>query len=102
MIIVFQILNQVFMINVGIQEASAAVIGNLIGAQDISQAKKYAHVIFWESLALGGLVSLMLYLSRHKVTALFTSDPKLTEIALSMYPFLCLCANIVDSMLMPF
>lgn len=41
-------------------------------------------------------------MSRETVTALFTSDPRLTEITLSMYPFLCLYANLVDSMQMPF
>ncbi len=82
MIIVNLILTQYFMVNVGLSEAATALIGNQIGRLNIDQAKRYAVIIFCESSAFGILVSVLLYLSRKQVTALFTDDDELAEISL--------------------
>jgi Na+-driven multidrug efflux pump len=90
------------MINVGLSEASTALIGNQIGALNVPGAKKYAKVIFCLSSAFGYFISVILYLSRKQITALFTKDENLVKIILSLYLFICFGANIVGSLKVPF
>lgn len=102
MIIIFQVLTQTYMINLGMQESSTALIGNQIGAMNIPLAKRYAKIIFCETVAIGILVSILLFTLRERIVGIFTSDPALTSLCLSVFPFYCIYGNNIDSMLMPF
>jgi len=69
---------------------------------DIPLAKRYAQIIFFETLAIGILVSILLYVLRDTIVGLFTADPDLAELVLSVFPFFCIWGNNIDSMVMPF
>ena len=44
---------------------------------DIPLAKRYAQIIFFETLAIGILVSILLYVLRDTIVGLFTADTDL-------------------------
>ena len=99
MVIVFQICMVTFMISVGIQEATAALIGNQVGALNIPLAQRYGKIIMGWALAIGIFVSTILYIFRESIAGLFTDDPALIPLVLSTVTILVV-ANVLDSILL--
>lgn len=91
----------IFAVNIGIQEAAAAVIGNQVGTRNVQQAKKYAKTVYFNALAITALVSILVNTYRYEIIALFTSDKTLTSNLLSVISIFCVF-NLFDSMIMTF
>mmetsp|Transcript_44334 Transcript_44334/g.58811 ORF Transcript_44334/g.58811 Transcript_44334/m.58811 type:complete len:117 (+) Transcript_44334:81-431(+) len=69
---------------------------------NISLAKRYIKVIFWETLVIGILLATLLFTLRERLFGLFTQDKQLIELCLSVMPFFCWYGIIVDSCLQTF
>ena len=86
MVIMFQIDSLTFMFFWGIQEASSALIGNQIGALNISLAKRYTMVLICLSMATGITLLIVVFTSRAAVINLFTNDQVLMDLCMSAFP----------------
>ena len=85
------------MVSMGIQEASTALIGDQIGALNIPMAYRYTKIIFFISMSIGCLVSILLFSLRYEIAHLFTNDPTIVTIMAQVLPIYCIF-NIQDSM----
>ena len=63
-VITFNVIAQLFMFPMGIQEASCALIGNEIGANNPKLAKKYCRVITLIAVFMQILIGLLIGFSR--------------------------------------
>ena len=73
-VIFFQITVEMFSINSGIQEATAAVVGNQVGSLNVPLAKKYAWTAYANGILLSSLVSILVFAFRVQIIYLFTDD----------------------------
>ena len=73
-------------------------MGNQIGAMNINLAKRYFKVLFLETFIIGMLVATLLFSLREPLIRLFTDDKELTELCLSVMPFLCWFGIPLDSL----
>ena len=94
MVIMFQISTMTFMFLLGIQEASSALIGNHIGALNISLAKRYTRVIICLSLVTSITLLIVLFTSRAAVVNLFTNDQVLIDLCMSVFPVYVVCTSL--------
>lgn len=99
LIIQFTICSMTYMVNLGIQEASATLIGNQIGALNVQEAKSFAKTIFMLALGIGVVVSSLLLIYKHEISWLFTTNPEIESLTVKIFPLLFV-ANIIDSMQM--
>ena len=83
------ILNITYSINLGVQEAATALIGNQIGAMNVDLAKKYTGVIAINGFIVVSIVSVCLFVFRFEIIKLFTSDETLTSTVLTLIPITC-------------
>ena len=90
-------MTQMYMVNLGIQEASAALTGNWIGAMNVPQAKRYQKVILCHALGIGILMSVLLLSFGRNIVGLFTADQGLIDMVMKAYPIYCL-GNLIDAM----
>ena len=87
------------MISMGIQEATAALIGNQVGALNIPIAHRYAKIILSWALFIGIIVSAVLLFCREGIASIFTSDEALLKLIVAVFPIFS-CANIIDCLLL--
>ena len=89
MVIMFQVVSETYMINMGLQEASAALIGNQIGAVNVPLAKRYHKVIFCLCLTSGIIISILLFKYNTVLIKLFTEDQILIDLSKTVFGVLC-------------
>ena len=77
-----------FMIPLGMQEASAAIIGNEIGANNVKLAKKYYKVVSGLAAIALITISASCYFGREGITTLFTNEPSVHALTVRVMPIL--------------
>ena len=60
-------------------------------------ARRYTKIIFFISMSIGCLVSILLFSLRYEIAHLFTNDPTIVTIMAQVLPIYCIF-NIQDSM----
>ena len=63
-----------FMIPLGIQEATCGIIGNCIGANNVPLAKRFFGLITKFTMAIILLICLTTYLARSQIVAFYTDQ----------------------------
>ena len=69
-----------FMAPLGIQEATCAIIGNCIGANNVPLAKRFFRLICKVNLAVVISLSLLVATARHQIVAFYTNDEAVRQI----------------------
>ena len=75
-VISFNVIAQLFMVPLGMQEASCALIGNEIGANNPQLARKYFRVISTIALLCQVAICLFLGLGRKFIASIFTDEAR--------------------------
>lgn len=70
-VIVYNICFICFGVGYGISMAASTLVGNCIGAGDITLAKRYAHTILKGALIVNFTVAFGLYLFKNPVTSIY-------------------------------
>ena len=70
-----------FMVNLGIQLATATMVGNQIGSSNVILAKKYFNTGSKISLCIGFIVTIPVYLNTGFICGLFTSEKEVLDLA---------------------
>ena len=70
-----------FMIPVGIQEASCGIIGNCIGANNVPLAKRFFWMVCKINLVAIVITSSIICFGRHAIIAFYTDDIGVREMA---------------------
>ncbi|WP_369404959.1 MATE family efflux transporter [Piscibacillus salipiscarius] len=63
-----------YMIGYGFATAATTIVGQLMGAEEYKQAKKYAHDCVWIAVGFMSIVGIGLYFSSEFLATLFTED----------------------------
>ena len=63
-----------FMVPLGIQEATGALIGNAIGANNVPLARRFFSLTFKFTATLVVLMAVLTILLRHPIAKIFTTD----------------------------
>lgn len=79
-----------FMVPLGMQEASCAIIGNEIGANNVYLAKKYYKIVSTIAGATLLVISLAVFFGRQAVSDLFTGEPAVNALTVTVMPILSL------------
>jgi MATE family multidrug resistance protein len=79
-VILINIVGIIFMIAMGIQQASSANIGWAIGTGDIYKAKEYLYVSNWIAFVLSSVCTLIFLLFGKQMVMVFTSSESLIKI----------------------
>ena len=77
--IFIQVLATIFMVPLGIQEATCCIIGNCIGANNVPLAKRFFKLISTCALIIILLVSMTVLLTRTQIIEIFTADEDLIK-----------------------
>ena len=86
MVILVQLNGQMFVVAVGLQEATTVVIGNSIGDNNPNQAKRFFKVTALIAWAVFISVASCLVALREPITALFTEEPDVTALSIKLMP----------------
>ena len=86
MVILVQLNGQMFVVAVGLQEATTVVIGNSIGDNNPNQAKRFFKVTALIAWAVFISVASCLVALREPITALFTEEPDVTALSIELMP----------------
>ena len=78
--IFIQVLATIFMVPLGIQEATCCIIGNCIGANNVPLAKRFFKLISTCALIMITLVSMTVILTRTQIIEIFTADEDLIKV----------------------
>ena len=78
------------MVPQGLQEASCAIIGNEIGANNVRLARRYYRVISTIVALVAIAISLAIYFCREQVTGLFTKEPTVFNLTVQVMPILAI------------
>ena len=78
----------IFMVPMGIQEASCAIVGNCIGVNNVPLAKMFFFMISAFSLAIIFVICLIVATTRDSIISMFTSDPKVHNMSNDLVLFL--------------
>ena len=89
-VVAFNVLAQVFMIPLGMQEASCAIIGIEIGANNVPLAKRYASVISTIAFCTIIGIALLLYYFSVSIAALFSEDPDVFNLTIKAIQILAI------------
>ena len=76
------------MVPLGMQEAACAIIGNEIGAGNVSLAKKYYKVVSTIAGTALLVISLACFFGRQGITDLFTNVPAVNALTVTVMPIL--------------
>ena len=71
-IIIMSVCGLIFMVPVGIQEATCGIIGNCIGANNVPLAKRFFAIITKFTLSLIILIGIVIFVARKSIVSLFT------------------------------
>ena len=75
-----------FVVAVGLQEATTVVIGNSIGDNNPTLAKRFFKVTALIAWAVFILIASCLVALREPITALFTEEPDVTALSIKLMP----------------
>ena len=78
------------MVPLGMQEASCAIIGNEIGANNVALAKKYYKIVSTLAGVTLLVISLGCFFGRVGITTLFTNEPAVHALTVQVMPILSL------------
>ena len=70
----------------GMQEASSALVGNMIGANRVGFAWHYAQVLSAMTMIFAFLIELPLFMNIDMIAAEFTDDPILQNMLIEVLP----------------
>lgn len=70
-----------FMVPVGIQEATSGLIGNCIGANNVKLAKRFFILILKITVPILIIMALLTIILRHQIVLIFTNDRRLIEMS---------------------
>ena len=79
-----------FMVPLGLQEATCSLVGNSIGANHVQLAKRICKVTFMISFAIIITVTLSVFIGRFQIARALTTDPELILMVAKVIPFLSL------------
>lgn len=79
-----------FMVPLGLQEATCSLVGNSIGANHVQLAKRICKVTFMISFAIILTVTSSVFMGRFRIARALTSDPELILMVAKVIPFLSL------------
>jgi MATE family multidrug resistance protein len=82
-IILLNLSTLLYMIQLGIQQGAATVVGNAIGENNIKKGKKYAKLTVLISIGISFICILVMMINRNTIPTLFTDDQ--TLISLTSY-----------------
>jgi MATE family multidrug resistance protein len=82
-IILLNLSTLLYMIQLGIQQGAATVVGNAIGENNIKKGKKYAKLTVLISIGINFICILVMMINRNTIPTLFTDDQ--TLISLTSY-----------------
>ena len=82
------ICTSLLMFGEGMQEASSALVGNMIGANRVGFAWHYAQVLSAMTMAFAALIAVPLFINVDKIAAEFTSDPILQNMLIEVLPII--------------
>ena len=74
MIITFQISAVLHKLSMGIMEATCVLVGNQIGADNVSLAKHYTRLTFIQSMICAAILSILLFIFKVEICTIFTSE----------------------------
>ena len=89
-VIVMSVAATLFMIPLGIQEATCAIIGNCIGANNVPLAKRFFRLFNILTFAIVSTMSLITALARAQIVGAFTEDEAVFEMSKGVILFLAL------------
>ena len=84
--IIFVVGTSLFMFGEGMQEASSALVGNMIGANRVGFAWHYAQVLSAMTMIFAFLIELPLFMNIDMIAAEFTDDPILQNMLIEVLP----------------
>ena len=79
-----------FMVPLGLQEATCSLVGNSIGSNHVQLAKRICKVTFMISFAIIITVTLSVFIGRFQIARALTTDPELILMVAKVIPFLSL------------
>ena len=80
-----------FMFGAGFQEASSALIGNMIGANRVGFAWHYAQVLSALSIVLTIVFLVPLFIYMHEIAHVFTREPETKKLLMQVLPVVFIC-----------
>ena len=69
-----------FMVPLGIQEATCGIIGNCIGANNVPLAKRFFNMINVFTFICIAIMCITVGLARHQIAAIFTEDEEVRRV----------------------
>ena len=93
--IYIQVIATMFMVPLGINEATTGIIGNCIGAGNVPLAKRFFKLITCVTESLILTLSAISLLFRKQITGCFTDDPELAEMTQTVL-IVCACVFLFD------
>ena len=75
---------QMFVVAVGLQEATTVVIGNSVGDNNAKLAKRYFKITCLIALAIFVTIASLLYLERRPIVGLFTEEPDVSALSVQI------------------
>lgn len=96
-IIVMSICALIFMVPLGIQEATCGIIGNCIGANNVPLAKRFFSIITKFTLASIIVIGTVIFLARKNIVSLFTKDETIIDMTEKVL-ILVACMLLTDGM----
>ena len=85
------ICTSLLMFGEGMQEATSALVGNMIGANRVGFAWHYAQVLSAMTMIFAFLFELPLFINIDKIASLFTTDPILQNMLIEVLPVIFIC-----------
>ena len=89
-IILISLSNQMFEIATGLGQAACVVVGNSIGSNDVTLAKKYFRLTTSITLCIILTVSAIVLLNDNLIVGLFTKEAEIYELTVSVIPIVAL------------
>ena len=89
-VLILSICATIFMISLGISITASNLVGNALGANQPRKAILYARVILYYSIALAGVISILLYVYRYEIASAYTSNEEIKSLAAQTLPLVCL------------
>ena len=74
MMITIQVAAFINMLGLGVQEAACVLVGNLIGANNVPLAKRYARMTFTQSIIFASVIATLIFAFRDNLCRIFSDD----------------------------
>jgi len=89
-ILLFNMIALMFMVALGMQEATCALVGNSVGENNIPQAKRFFRISFAISSMAIILVIVLVFFTREQITRLYTNEELVVQTTVKTIPLLCI------------